>query len=189
MKQGAHNWYAELKRVFLKYNYSVSCADEAVFFKLNGDKYTIVATATDDFTIIGDSTESTNSIKRQLSNHFEIVDMGTINWLLSISITHDLEAKTISLGQQAYINQIIAHFRLQDAHVAVTPMEPGIDLTPDSLSVLPNLLNPSEKTKYCEMIGSLMYVSVMTCPDISFAVSTLSQFLLAPRMTHLHTVT
>src|SRR5277367_3912864 len=35
------------------------------------------------------------------------------------------------------------------------------------------------------MIGSLMYLSVMTRPDITFAVTTLSQYLESPTTTHL----
>jgi hypothetical protein len=53
-------------------------------------------------------------------------------------------------------------------------MEPGADYTPDAPSVLSKTLSPKEKTLYREMIGSLMYVAVMTCPHIAYAVSTLS---------------
>jgi len=67
-------------------------------------------------------------------------------------------------------------------------MEPGADFTPDSPSVSPTLLTAAEKTTYREMIGSLMYLAVMTHPDISFAVSTLSQYLDAPRTTHINAV-
>ena len=68
-------------------------------------------------------------------------------------------------------------------------MEVGLDLSLDSPQVSAISLTPAEKTKYREMIGSLMYAAVMTCPDISFAVSHLSQYLDAPRTTHLHAVT
>ena len=34
-----------------------------------------------------------------------------------------------------------------------------------------------EKAPYCKAIGSLMYASIATRPDISFAVTALSQFL------------
>lgn len=68
-------------------------------------------------------------------------------------------------------------------------MEVGINLGFDSPQVSSISLTASEKTKYREMIGCLMYAAVMTHPDIAFAVSKLSQYLDAPRMTHLHAIT
>jgi hypothetical protein len=189
-KQGAHNWYAEVKKFFTDLGYSVSIADEAVFYKFDGDKYTIVAAATDDFTVIADSSKSANHlIQKQLTERFEISDLGTINWLLGVNITRDINARTISLGQQAYIEQILSRFGLENARTAVTPMEVGLDLSPGSPHLSATLLTPAEKTKYREMIGCLMYATVMTCPDIAFAVSTLSQYLDAPHTTHLQAVT
>jgi len=61
-KQGAHNWYAEVKKFFTDLRFSVSIADEAMFYKLDGNKYMIVAAATDDFPVIEDSTEGTNNL-------------------------------------------------------------------------------------------------------------------------------
>ena len=67
-------------------------------------------------------------------------------------------------------------------------MELGIDLTPDSPAISPNLLIPAEKTTYQEMIGSLMYLLTMTHSDITFAVLILLQYLDSPHMTHLEAV-
>ena len=93
---------------FLKLGYKVSHADLGVFYKFSGDdKYTIIATATDDLTIIAESINSAQLIKRQLNEHFEIVDLGEIKWLLGVHITCDLENQTISLGQQSYIDDIV----------------------------------------------------------------------------------
>jgi hypothetical protein len=189
-KQGAHNWYAEVKKIFTDLGYIVSLADEAVFFEIDGNKYTIVAVATDDFTVIADSTKSANLlIQKQLMEHFEISDLGPISWLLGVSITRDTTAHTISLGQQAYIKQILGCFGLKESRAAVTPMEVRVDLNTDSPHLSTTLLTPAEKTKYQEMIGCLMYATVMMCLDIVFAVSTLSQYLAAPHTTHLHAVT
>ena len=188
-KQGAHKWYHEVVQALTELGYTVSIADEAVFYKLEEDKFMIVAAATDDFTLIADSDESIELLKQQLRKRWEITDLGAINWLLGVKISRNLEDRTISLCQQTYIEQILARFGLEDSRTAVTPLEPGIDLTPDSPAVSSTLLTPYEKTKYREMIGSLMYVTVMTRPDISFAVSTLSQYLENPHTTHLKAVT
>ena len=50
-KQGGHDWYNEVKNFFMGIGYTISSADEAVFYKLEVDKFTIVAAATDDFSI------------------------------------------------------------------------------------------------------------------------------------------
>ena len=188
-KQGANNWYLEVKDFFTGIGYSVSIADEAVFYKIKDDKFTFVAAATDDFTVIADSADTANFlIQKQMTQRFEISDLGPINWLLGVSITRDFSNHTISLGQQTYIEQIVRRFDLEDARKATTPMEVGINLSPDSPQVSATLLTPAEKTRYREMIGCLMYAAVMTRPDISFAVSTLSQYLESPHTTHIQAV-
>ena len=67
-------------------------------------------------------------------------------------------------------------------------MEPGADFMPDSPSISPTLLTAAKKTTYREMIGSLMYLAIMMHPDISFAITSLSQYLDAPQKTHLDAV-
>ncbi len=87
--------------------FTISNADEAVFYWIeSATKYTIVAVATDDFTIIANSQEELNQFKQEISSHFELVDLGPIHWLLGMHITWDWEKHTISIGQSAYIDQI-----------------------------------------------------------------------------------
>jgi len=75
-KQGAHDWYAKVKNFFTGLGYLVSIADKAIFYLYYGNKFTIVATATDNFTVIADSTESANHlIQKQLTKHFKISDL------------------------------------------------------------------------------------------------------------------
>ena len=126
--------------------------------------------------------------KAQLNDHFKLVDLGDINWLLGVSVTQDLINHTISLGQQSYIELMLTHFGLTDARPAPTPIEPGADYHLDSPSMSPTSLTPTENMTFREMIGSLMYCATMTCPDIAYAVSMLSQFLETPHTTYLKAV-
>jgi len=187
-KQGAHHWYKELKRILQLLGFKVSIADEATFYKVDGNRFLVIAAATDDFTIVTNSRELSTGTKAQLNQHFELVDLGGINWLLGVSVTRNLEDNTIALGQQAYIEHILAHFGLSNARPDVTPIELEADYHSDSPGISPTLLTPAEKTTYREMIGSLMYCVTMTHPDIAYAMSTLSQFLEAPRSTHMKAV-
>ncbi len=67
-------------------------------------------------------------------------------------------------------------------------MEPGIDLSYNSPSVSTTVLPKAQHSLYCEAIGRLMYMSLATRPDISYAVSTLSHYMQEPRTTHWHAI-
>ncbi|KAF8631623.1 hypothetical protein AX17_005075 [Amanita inopinata Kibby_2008] len=106
----------KLRKAFFSLGYRVSDTDLSLFFKFNKNpgEYTIVAVATDDLTIIADSVKSAELIKEQLNKHFELVDLGEIKWLLGVHLTRNHGDHTISLGQQSYIDEVIARFGLQD---------------------------------------------------------------------------
>jgi hypothetical protein len=70
-------------------------------------------------------------------------------------------------------------FDMMDCKSMATPMETNLKKLSDSASDS-DLVDP---TMYRQLIGSLMYL-VNTRPDIFFAVSTLSQFMVEPRHYH-----
>jgi hypothetical protein len=181
-------WYQQLTSVFVSLSYTVCSTDEAVFFKISGEHYTIVASAADDFTIVADTLEAVVLIKKQHNDHFKLVDLGEIDWLLGFNITQDLDTKTISMGQQSYIDEILAEMQFEDAVPVMTPMEPGIDLNYNAPGISDQLLSCAQHEHYRKAVGRLLYVSRGTRPDIAFAVSHTSQFVESPRTTHLKAV-
>ena len=63
-------------------------------------------------------------------------------------------------------------------------MDPNISFSKDQCPTTADEIACMRRIPYREAIGSLMYASVGTRPDISFAVSTLSQFLDNPGQVH-----
>src|SRR5579863_4742682 len=108
---------------------------------------------------------------------YALTDLGPVSWLLGIQVMHDHSACTISLSQAAYIKSIIARFSLADAKPYSTPIVPSASYSKSDSPASVTDAARMHKVPYREAIGSLMYASVATCPDITFAVSTLSQFL------------
>ena len=127
--------------------FTVCSADEAVFNKFNPDRsHVIVPTATDNFTIIADSDKSANRFQDELEKHVELVRLGPISWLLGTTVERNLEKHSIILGQEAFIDQIVTRFGLDDARVCSTPLNPNVDLTPGLDHVSLTSLSLSEKT-------------------------------------------
>ena len=138
----------------------------------------------DDCAITSSSSKLLQDFKKKINECHSITDLGPIHWLLGIKVTHDQNVRTISLSQQSYINTIIHRFNLQDAKAIPTPIVPGTSYSTQDGPADETEATRMNKTPYREAIGSLMYAAVATHPDISFAVSMLSQFLKNPGEAH-----
>jgi hypothetical protein len=69
--------------VMTSLGFTVSNADEALYYKFNSDgSYLIVGSATDDFTIVTDSNTTANNFLDDLGKQVELVRLGDITWLL-----------------------------------------------------------------------------------------------------------
>jgi Reverse transcriptase (RNA-dependent DNA polymerase) len=184
LKQAGRKWYDTLKRSLADLGFRVSDADPGVFHTRVGEHPIIIAVHVDDCAITSSSGELLQDYKRKIDAQHSITDLGPIHWLLGIKITRDRSVRTLSLAQGSYIDTIIKRFNLGDAKPIPFPMSPGISFSTKDAPADKTEAMRMAKTPYREAIGSLMYACVATRPDISFAVSTLSQFLENPGEAH-----
>jgi hypothetical protein len=184
LKQAGRKWYDTLKRTLADLGFCVSNADPGVFHAHVGNHPIIIAVHVDDCTITSSSGELLQDYKRKINAHHSITDLGPIHWLLGIKITRDRKARTISLSQESFINTIIRCFNLEEAKAIPFPITPNISYSTKDAPTDKTEAVRMANTPYRQAIGSLMYVAVATRPDISYAVSTLSQFLENPGELH-----
>jgi hypothetical protein len=83
----------------------------------------------------------------------------------------------ISLLQTSFIDTILSHFSLNNVKPYRCPIAPGAIYSKKDLPSSAKEIACMKRIPYCQAIGSLMYATVATCPDITFAVSILSRFL------------
>jgi Reverse transcriptase (RNA-dependent DNA polymerase) len=177
LKQARCKWYDALTHVLADLGLHVSQADPGVFRTQIGEHVLILAVHVDDCMITGSSPELIAEYKRKLNARYALTDLGPIHWLLGIKIVRDRSARTISLSQSSYIDSILACFNLANAKAQSTPMVLNATYSKEDSPVDASHAARMKKTLYREAISSLMYASIATCPDITFAISTLSQFL------------
>ena len=92
-------------------------------------------------------------------------------------ISRDKISGTINVSQEAYIDNILARFNLQEAKSYSSPLDPNVKLSKDQCPKTDEEKKAMEKVPYRQAIRSLMWAAVATQPDIAFPVSLLSQFL------------
>jgi len=130
------------------------------------------------------SKQEMQQLKRDLESVFKIKAMGEAHWLLRVSISRDRASRTIALLQTAYVDAMVKCYNMQDVFPVHTPLEPGIHLSQSMCPTTQEEKDLMEKRPYQMIIGSVMYTTITTWLDISFAVQQLSQFTSNPGRLH-----
>jgi hypothetical protein len=144
----------------------------------------IVGASTDDLLMISESEGLLTEVKRGLKRHFEMTDLGKAHWLLGIEIRHDCQKCTMLLLQGAYVTMILGQFSMENANAVSMPLDPGQHLSKTQSPSNPEEEEDMAEVPYRELVGSLMYAAVATRPDVSYAITNLSQFLESPGCMH-----
>jgi hypothetical protein len=113
-----------------------------------------------------------------LRKHFEITDLGEIQWLLGFEIRRDRRARTITINQKAYLEAMATRFGLTQANLMYTPMEPGAVLSKDQCPHYPI------DAPYHEACGHMLWPAVISRPDVQFSIGVLSRFMQNPAEVH-----
>ena len=80
---------------------------------------------------------------------------------------------SVTMSQAKYVEKILERFNMQDCKPRSTPCEQKLNYTNDAALM-------SDVSRYREAVGSLIYLTVCTRPDLSFIVSKLSQYFTEP---------
>lgn len=174
-------WFEELSSFLQSKGYQ-SCSEEPCLL-INKDTGVIVFFYVDDFLLLGPphQLKEINAIKTALHSKYGIKDLGPATSFLNIKITRDIESRKAWISQEAYIDKLISTFQLQAmlAHPIRTPLPRDFKPTPHEKQA-----TESQIQGYQRRTGSILYLAVVSRPDIAFAVSVLCQFNSNPSTEH-----
>ena len=131
----------------------------------------------DDILPASKSRELLDSVKHKLMKNFAVRDLGAATFFLGMEILRDRPNRSLKLVQGRLISEVIGKYGLTGAKTKTTPLSPGVRLATASSEL--ELLN-TVQFPYSELVGTLLYLSVCTRPDIAHAVGCLSRYMAKP---------
>lgn len=127
-----------------------------------------VSVYVDDILIAWDSGSPIFQFKVKISGRFNVTDLGTVNRFVGMEISYNVTNKVMTLSQRAFIEKVAKKFRVETSKPIYSPIESDLNLErADKCNV--NL-------PYRQLVGCLLYISIITRPDVSFAINYLSRF-------------
>ncbi|TYK13431.1 Retrovirus-related Pol polyprotein from transposon TNT 1-94 [Cucumis melo var. makuwa] len=118
-------------------------------------------------------------LKKKMGDEFEIKDLGNMKYFLGMEVARSKEG--ISISQSKYNLDLLKETSMIGCRPADTPMEFNAKLGNPGDEV------PIDKGKYKRLVVKLIYLS-HTRPDVSYIVSTVSQFMQVPYKEHMEAV-
>jgi len=170
--QEVHNWAENLDKTFERHSYYKSCADPQIHPGVINEELTLTSTWTDN--ILGASS-TIEKAKAELSSSYKIKDLGEVTLILGMQITQNDNGDVI-LSQKAYAQCMLNRFNMSHCIPLSTPLPLGILLSMDDCPATLQEIDEMKSTPYYEALGSLMWLQVATCSDLSYIVNVLSHF-------------
>jgi hypothetical protein len=138
----------------------------------------------DDLTLFAILISLIDWVSEELSRRFEVTKLGEIRWLLGFRLVRDRKAGTTSMSQRPHFETMLVRFKLDKCKPTLTPISSTANLGKDKCPTMDEERDAMKLVPYKEAIGCLMWGSIGTRPDISFAVNFLAQFMANPGKAH-----
>ena len=139
----------------------------------------LVAVYVDDIILGGRSEAKLNAVKEELSRRFEMKDLGPLHHFLGVKVIQDRLTGVIWIGQPSCTEKILQKFGMSDSKPVSTPVNPDLKLVSSESSD-----EVCNQQMYQAVVGSLLYLSTKTRPDIAYAVSSVARFCAKPTKEH-----
>lgn len=173
LKQAGRVWNKTLDEVLRRMGFVASTADPCLYKRVTKKRNTFIAVYVDDMVIACSSETEFQEIMATLEKKFKMSLLGNLKLFLGMHVEFNNGCYMVS--QKAYISKLAEKFGLQNAKPSAIPMDPGyIQRKEEDSEALPR------SDEYQSLIGALLYVSVMTRPDIAIATSILGRKVSRP---------
>jgi hypothetical protein len=178
LKQAAFEWKSHLTKSLLSLGFDQLISDSCVFIRrFTESDFIILMVHVDDILILSTSTTRTTWFHDEIMKIYNIKFHSPSSSYLGIQMDHDKANRSLKLTQPGYVSDLLKRFSSSiDGSCPKTPMLQSDSLLQDESAPL----LPANRTIYMQKVGSLNYLACCTRPDISFAISILSQHLNHP---------
>jgi hypothetical protein len=137
-----------------------------------------------NITFVSKSKTKIAVLKVELAKHFKLRNLGPTTFQLGVKIIRDCKVHTLHLTQHCYCLDLLECYGFMDCSPVLTPMDPGVCLSTSQSPSTPEDEAFMHTVPYVSAVVVLMYLAIVTRPDIAYTVGVLCRFMARPRPEH-----
>jgi hypothetical protein len=184
LRQAARCWNKLLHSELTKIGYHQAYSDNAVYVRLSAnDDVTILAIHVDNVLSFGNTEAGLKLARNQLHKIFAMKEEDP-SWVMGFQLIDNRAQRTISINHRQYIDAILRRFNMHECEPIDTPLDHAIVLSEKDCPATDEERAKMRNVPYRELVGALIWLSIVSRPDISFAATHLARFNANPGKTH-----
>jgi hypothetical protein len=162
--------------------YKRTKTDPCLYVREESGVTSYIALVVDDMMIATTSVYEYKRVLRELNTKYSMKDEGKMEFFVGIQVQQREDG--IFIHQQKYAEEVLRRFGMDDCKPADTPGVPKQQFSSEQSPRSEEEVKVMSRVPYREAVGALMHLAVTTRPDISEAVSSMSQFASDPGQEH-----
>jgi len=183
-KQASRMWQLKLRKHLVdKMGFTNSTHDPCLFSRRVDDSILVVGVYVDDIIVSHNGPKHLEWFKSEFTgpNGFRAKHVGSLSWFLGVEVIQH-EDFTVTLSQTQYIKKLLERFVPARPASLIKHAMPCNPLTFQSLACATSDVDRDKASRlpYMQLIGSLLYLSTMTRPDIAYHMSVLCSLMHDP---------
>jgi hypothetical protein len=182
LRQASHVWEKLFTGYLKQQGFSQSEADPCFFTRVRGQETLYMAIWVDDGILASNRLEAIDSFLSELGHEFKI-RIYPLERFVGNTIIRDRQKRQIHLSQPDYIDHVVRNFHMESCNPVSVPADPNVHLVKPVQGAQLN-----ERFPYRQAVGALLYLAVVTRPDISFAVGLVARFIERHDTSHVNAV-
>lgn len=179
LKQAPMLWNQRINKAITGLGFTRS-VDPCLYFSRSKECHlTLLALYVDDIIVGSTCEEECVRVKLQLREIFKCEDNGVLTEYLGLNVVQ--HSQGIFISQPGYIERMYEKFQalcVKFSKDCDSPMSKTFDSNPPISAMF------SDDSFYRSLVGGLLYASVMSRPDIAYAVGKLCRYVSSPRRSH-----
>ena len=123
LKESPRDWYECFDKYVTRLGFKKNNIELCLYTHGEGENVAYLVIYVDDLLICSKNKRKIQSVKKLLTNRFEMKDLGEVKEYHGINIEYDYFKNEMRLSQKKYIELLANKYKLQNSKLYCTPME------------------------------------------------------------------
>jgi len=190
LRQAGREWFTLFSSTLRTFGFTPSSIDTCLFVYTRSTSLIWLVLWVDDCVLVDNDISLRDEFLTYLAARHPLENKGDLDWVLQVRVERDRSARTITLSQELYIQDLLRRYgqhidgltrKFDSPYDVATPLTPEQCPAPNSPA---QLQMAQYHEDYMALTGAYLWLANVTRPDLTYIAAQLARFVSNPGAAH-----